>query len=142
MAEKSFNLLSYIFMNLLFLSIILDVSAQHFCNPYQRLIWSGVGVGGGVGGGNMKIKTCMKNLMVTFGCKDAWTPWLVDMFDWSVKIRSIQEELFFCTSVGSFISCWNPSEEVCANNLVPSVLLMSLDHQEVNLPLKSPVITD
>ena len=67
MAEKSFNLLSYIFTNLLFLSIILDVSAQHFCSPYQRLIWSGVGVGGG----NMKIKTCMKNLMVTFGCKGA-----------------------------------------------------------------------
>ena len=71
MAEKSFNLLSYIFMNLLFLSIILDVSAQHFCNPYQRLIWLGLRVGGGVGGSNMKIKTCMKNLMVTFGCKDA-----------------------------------------------------------------------
>ena len=91
-----------------------------------------------VGGrGNMKIKTSMKNLMVTFGCKDAWTPWLTDMFNWSVKIRSIQEDLFFCISVGSFISCWNPSKEVRANNLVHSVLLMSLDHQEVNLPLKS-----
>ena len=64
------------------------------------------------------------------------------MFGWSVKIRSIQEELFFCIWVGSFISCWNSSEEVCANNLVPSVVLVSLDYQEDDLVLKSPVITD
>ena len=64
------------------------------------------------------------------------------MFGWSVKIRSIQAELFFCIWVGSFISCWNPSEEVCANSLAPSVVLMSLDHQEDNLALKLPVITD
>ena len=66
----------------------------------------------------------------------------MDMFGWSVKIRSIQEELFFCIWVGSFISCWNPSEEVYANNLVPPVVLVSLDHQEDDLALISPVITD
>ena len=64
------------------------------------------------------------------------------MFCWSVKITSVQEDKFFCIWVGSFISCCNPSEDVRANNLVPSAVLMSLDHKEDDLAFTSPVITD
>ena len=44
----------------------------------------------------------------------------MDILGWFVKRKSVQKELFFCIWVGWFISCWNPSEEVYANNLVPS----------------------
>ena len=36
----------------------------------------------------------------------------------------------------------SPLEDVSANNFNPSIALMSLDHQEKDLELKSPVITD
>ena len=36
----------------------------------------------------------------------------------------------------------SPLEDVSANNFNPSIALMSLDHQERDLELKSPVITD
>ena len=44
--------------------------------------------------------------------------------------------LFVCTCVGSFIS----SEEDDASNCDPSVVLISLDHHDWDLVLKSPVI--
>ena len=36
----------------------------------------------------------------------------------------------------------SPLEDVSANNFNPSIALTSLDHQEKDLELKSPVITD
>ena len=63
------------------------------------------------------------------------------MFGWSIKIRSIQEEIFFCIWVGSFISCRNPSEEVCANNLVPSSTDIIRPPRRWS-GTESPVITD
>ena len=76
------------------------------------------------------------------GCKDAWTPEFTDKFGWSVKIKSIQEELFVCTCVGSFINWENPLEDVSEYKFVLSKVLMSSDHQEEDLALKSPVIID
>ena len=58
----------------------------------------------------------------------------------SVKIRSIQEVLFVCICIGSFISWEKPFEEDDANNFDPSVVLISLDHQDWDLALKSSVI--
>ena len=63
------------------------------------------------------------------------------MFGWSVKRKPIQEELFVYIWVGSFISCRKLSG-ICEKHLVSSVILTSLDHQEDNQSLKSPVITD
>ena len=64
------------------------------------------------------------------------------MFGWSVNIKAIQEEQFVCIWVDSFISCWKLSADVCQINLVSSVVLMLLDHQEDDLALRSPAITD
>ena len=76
------------------------------------------------------------------GCKDAWTPEFTAKFGWSVKSKSIHEELFDCTCVGSFINWKNPFEDVSEYKFVPSEVLMSSDHQEEDLALKSPVIID
>ena len=67
-------------------------------------------------------------------CKDAWTPEFTAKFGWSVKSKSIQEELFDCTYVGSFINWKNLFEDVSENKFVPS--------EEEDLALKSPVIID
>ena len=44
--------------------------------------------------------------------------------------------------VGSFINWESPLEDVSENNFNPSIALASLDHQEEDLELKSPVTTD
>ena len=54
----------------------------------------------------------------------------------------MQEELFVCICVRPFINWGNPFEEVGVNNFDPSVVSMSLDYHEEDLPLKSPVITE
>ena len=54
----------------------------------------------------------------------------------------MQEELLVCKCVGFFINWVNLFDEVSANNFDPSVVLMSLDHHEEDLALKSPVIAD
>ena len=61
---------------------------------------------------------------------------------WSVKIKSMQEELFVCTCVGSFLNWENPLEDVSEYKFVLSKVLMSSDHQEEDLALKSSVIID
>ena len=77
-----------------------------------------------------------------FGCNDAWTPEFTDKFGWSVKIKSIQEELLVCKCVGSFINWETPFADVNESNFSPSEVLRSSDHQYDDLALKSPVITD
>ena len=59
-----------------------------------------------------------------------------------MKIKSIQEVLFAWICAGSFISSESPLENVSENNYNPLIVLVSLDHQEEDLELKSPVITD
>ena len=49
------------------------------------------------------------------------------------------EELCLCISIGSFIICWNPLKDVNESNFVPSVVLISSNHEEEDLTLKSPV---
>ena len=73
------------------------------------------------------------------GCKDVWISELTDKFGWSVKIKSMQEELFLCIWVGSLITSWNPLQDVNKNNFLPSVVLISSNHQEEHLALNSPV---
>ena len=54
---------------------------------------------------------CCKQLH-QFGCKDVCTPEFTDTIDWSVKIKSVQEELFVWICVGSFINWEKPFKEV------------------------------
>ena len=71
-----------------------------------------------------------------------WTPEFIDRLGWSVKNKSRQEELLVWICVGSFINWEKPFEEAVENSFVPSAVLISLGHQEEDLALKSPVITD
>ena len=59
-----------------------------------------------------------------------------------MKTKSIQVKLFVCISVGSLINCENPFEDVSEYNFVTSEVLIVSDHQDEDLALKSPVITD
>ena len=70
------------------------------------------------------------------------TPESTERPDLSVKIRSIQEVLFVCICVGSLISWEKLFEEDNTNNFDPSLVLISLDYQDWDLVLKSPVIID
>ena len=75
-------------------------------------------------------------------CNDAWTLLLITKFGWSVKIKLIQEELFLWTCVGSLIIWWKPFNILNEKSFEPSNELMSLDHQEVDLAVKSPNMTE
>ena len=70
------------------------------------------------------------------GCKDVWIPEITDRFGWSVKIKSMQEELCLCIWAVSFKICWNSLQDVNESN---SVVLISSDQQEEALVIKSPV---
>ena len=59
-----------------------------------------------------------------------------------MKIKLIQEGLFIWICVGSFISSESSLEDVSENNFNPSIVSVSLDHQEEDLELKSTVIAD
>ena len=59
-----------------------------------------------------------------------------------MKTKSIQEELFVCIWADSLINCENPFEDVSEYNFVPSEVLISSDHQDEDLALKSLVIAD
>ena len=77
-----------------------------------------------------------------FGQRDTWKPELTDKFGWSVKTKSIQEELFAWMCVGSWINWEKPFEDISEKKNKPSAVLISLDHQEEHLQLNSPVTTD
>ena len=70
------------------------------------------------------------------------TPEFTDNFGWSVKIKSIQEELLVCKCVGSFINWETPFADINESNFSPSKVLMSSDRQHVVLALKSSAITE
>ena len=75
-----------------------------------------------------------------FGYNDAWTPEFTDNFGWSIKIKSIQEELLVCKWVGSFINWENPFADVNESNFSHSEVLMSSDQHHDVLALKLSVI--
>ena len=62
---------------------------------------------------------------------DAWTPLLVNKLGYSVKVKSMQEELFLWICVGSLIIWWKPFDVLNEKSFVPSAESMSLDHQEM-----------
>ena len=53
----------------------------------------------------------------------------------------MQEKLFICIWVGSLTNSENPFKYVSEYNFVSSEVLVSPDHQDEGLALKSPVIT-
>ena len=61
---------------------------------------------------------------------------VTDKFGWSVKTKSIQEELCICIWVASLINCEDLFEDVSKYNFVPSEVLIFSDHQSKDLPLK------
>ena len=69
-------------------------------------------------------------------CNDAWTPLLTNKLGWSVKIKSMQEELFLWTCVGSLIIWWKPFNGLNEKSFEPSNESMSLHHQEVGSSVK------
>ena len=77
-----------------------------------------------------------------FGCNDEWTLESTERSGLPVKTASIEGVLFVCICVDSFISWKKPFEEDIASSFDPSVALISLDHQDWDLALKSPVIVD
>ena len=68
-----------------------------------------------------------------FGCRDAWTPELTDKFGWSVKSKSIQEELCPRICVGSCINWEKPFEDDDEKSFKLSVAIQ--DTQEKSLTL-------
>ena len=68
-------------------------------------------------------------------------PWRVGWTPLSVNMRSIQEEELGSTWVGSDINWWNPYVVVRESIWDPSNDVMSSDHHDGDLALKSPSIT-
>ena len=75
-------------------------------------------------------------------CNDALTPLLVTKIGWSVKVKSMQEELFLWICAGSFIIWWKPFGVLNKNFFSPSNGSLSLHHQKDDLVLKSPHMTE
>ena len=76
-----------------------------------------------------------------FGCKDGWTPESTTKFGYDVKMRSIQDEEFSKTCVGSFMIWWSPNCEVRNSIFAPSQVVLSLIYQLLDFILKSPSTT-
>ena len=70
-----------------------------------------------------------------------WTPLLTIKHGWSVKIRSIQDSKFCNIWAGSDTSWWKPWVETKESNLVPSIVVESPDHHDLEQALKSPRMT-
>ena len=86
-----------------------------------------------VGVGNIKVKTRVYHLKMTM---------MHGLQNLPVNIKLTQGEFLGCICVGSFINWSNPFVDVSEYNFNPSVVLISLDLQEEDLALKSPVNTD
>ena len=76
-----------------------------------------------------------------FWCKGEWTPEFSDKSDWSVKIESMQEEMFTLICVSSLINWEKPFQNVNKNNFDLSVVWTSFVHHAGDLSLKPIVIT-
>ena len=76
-----------------------------------------------------------------FWCKNELTPKFTDKFVWSVKIKSMQEDLFAKICVGSLINWKKPFEDANESNFESSLVWIPFVHHRGDLALKPPVIT-
>ena len=76
-----------------------------------------------------------------FGCKDGWTLESTTKFGCDVKMRSIQDEEFSNTCVGSFLIWRTPNCEVTNSILAPSVVGLSLMYQFLDFIFEFPSTT-
>ena len=72
--------------------------------------------------------------------REECVPLSTTKFDWSVKIKSMQEVEVGRRWVGSDMSWWKPCKDVRASRRAPSTVVLSFFHQEEDLALKSPRI--
>ena len=73
-----------------------------------------------------------------FSWRDGLIPLSVTRLDWSVKMRSVQDDKFWRMCVGSDISWEKPYSELIDSICVPLLFVMSWTHQLLDLILKSP----
>ena len=74
------------------------------------------------------------------GFRDECVPLSTTKFDWSVKIKSMQEVEVGRRWVGSDMSWWKPCKDVRVSRHAPSTVVLSFFHQKEDLALKSPRI--
>ena len=72
--------------------------------------------------------------------KEACVPQLTTIFDWSMKIKSMQELKWGSGCVGSDIRWKKLCKDVRASEWAPSAVVLSLFHQDDDQALKSPRI--
>ena len=76
-----------------------------------------------------------------FRCKDGWTPDSVIKSGCDANMRSIREEEFFKICIGSFMTWCNPKCDVKISNAFPWEVVLSLQYQHFDSPLKSLIAT-
>ena len=76
-----------------------------------------------------------------FECKEACTPESITILGWDVNIKSMQDLELSSICVGSFIICKSPNWEVRKSNSKPSKLVISIEHQSLDLAFKSNAFT-
>ena len=75
------------------------------------------------------------------GFRDECVPLSITKFDWSVKIKSIQEIEVGKRWVGSVMGWWKPCKHVRASRHACSSVVLSFFHPKEDLALKFPRIT-
>ena len=74
------------------------------------------------------------------GFTDECVPPSTTKFDWSIKIKSIQEVEVGRRWIGSDMSWWKPCKDVRASRRAPSTVVLLFFYQKEDLALKSPRI--
>ena len=74
------------------------------------------------------------------GFRDECAPLSTTKFDWSAKIKLIQEVEVGRRWVGSDMGWWKQCKDVKASRRAPSTVVLSFFHQKEDLALKSPRI--
>ena len=76
-----------------------------------------------------------------FECKDGWTSDSIIKFGCDAKMRSIHEEELCKICVGSFMAWCNPNCDVTFSNVFHWEMVLSLQYQNFDFALKSPIAT-
>ena len=87
---------------------------------------------------NFQVKFAYTISWWKFGCSDGWAPESTTTFGCDVKMRSMQDEQFSKTCVGSFIIWWSRYCEVTNSIFAPYVVVSSLIYQSLDFILNSP----